>query len=483
MRSQIDLSPAMAPRDKRKRESSPSEESEPGKGLSEAYMAILRAMGAEENADLLTTATEQRVLEASATAFAHGNTAPVRPSAAVRQVQVDNARERGGIVNPDFAMHGPGEWRWLDAYDRHVAFTRFGGLTLPEGTLELRQNGTIPPEQGLNAEPFVVFFPDRTWVNPATRPAVPGRFEFLTPEADEHAQINFGGQDEYDLGGHPSAESIWNLRQELRERGRPDITHDIELVFVPSEANQASSQAPATANPDPADDAPSETDYDLKNFGQSDQTGTPGKAEHHAVWHKGAYRVMDRSRATQGMPEPHMFECFAKSGWRTWRQAPKMDWNSKKMVDKLNNWRDQNLRRGPFEQKRDQVRPDYTPEQRQWVTDEYRKALGRRKPTEGMAKLTERFNARFSASRTEQGIQSLWDRCRQEIDRFGELQPRRPRGKYQRKKAAQTGKIELVTVGTEEEKDNGEAKTTASEDVQGEGGEESGSEKDPDVPG
>lgn len=40
-----------------------------------------------------------------------------------------------------------------------------------------------------------------------------------------------------------------------------------------------------------------------------------------------------------------------------------------------------------------------------------------------------------------------------------------------------------MTVGTEEEKDNGEAKTTASEDVQGEGGEESGSEKDPDVPG
>lgn len=135
----------MAP-EKRKR--AVSEESEPAPSPSQAYMSILRAMGAEENADFLTDECERRVLEAAATAYGYGNTAPALPSATIRQQQVDSARERGGIVNPDFRVRGTGEWRWPDAYDRHVAFTRYGGLALPGDTVELRRNGTIPPQQG-----------------------------------------------------------------------------------------------------------------------------------------------------------------------------------------------------------------------------------------------------------------------------------------------------------------------------------------------
>lgn len=250
---------------------------------------------------------------------------------------------------------------------------------------------------------------------------------------------------------------------------------------MPEEPVSEALNTPAAQQPqDPADEASQEPEYDLKNFGLSDQTGTPGKVEHHAVWYRGGWRVMDRSRATQNLPEPHMLKCYGRSGWLKWAQSAMMDWSDKAMIGKLNNWRDQTLRRGPFEQKRDQTcRCCYTPEQRQWVVDEYRKAVGQRKPADGMAKLLERFNARFSANRSREGLQSLWDRCRYEIDRFGELQPRRARGQHQKQNAAKGSKFELVTIGQQEEVEGkARAKSGAEDNIERDGSEQEDSERD-----
>ena len=117
---------------------------------------------------------------------------PARPSAAIRQQQLATARAHNGLVNPNYEIHGLGEWRWLDEqYDTHIARTRFA-ITEPHQTVQLRIDHTIAVGEGVNAEPFAVFYPDLEYVNPEVRPAEAGRFYFLTPEAQQLAQLNFG---------------------------------------------------------------------------------------------------------------------------------------------------------------------------------------------------------------------------------------------------------------------------------------------------
>ena len=310
----------MAPTPKRKRDIAPKEEDST---LSDIYMAILRSLGADIEQSLLTRERGQLVLAAAAAAFDPNNIA--RSGAAVRQAQIDAARAAGDLTNPESDVQGSGEWRWLDPYDRHLAFTRYGGLTQPRDTVQLRVDGTIPPSAGVNAEPFVVFVPTARYVDPAVRPSVSGRFEFLTLEADEHARLNFGDQEEFELDSHPSAESIWSLRQELRTRGRDDVTHDIQLVFIPAEsAREPSPEAEASVSDtqdsveiitDSATELLAPSSPDFTNGGKWDQTGDPEKAEHHRVyWPKsGKWLVTDRSRAIRGRPEGYMTECHGKS--------------------------------------------------------------------------------------------------------------------------------------------------------------------------
>ena len=156
-----------------------------------------------------------------------------------------------------------------------------------------------------------------------------------------------------------------------------------------------------------------------------------------------------------------------------------MDWNSEKDIKALNNWRDQNLRRGPFKQKRVQVRPDYTMEERQWLADEYTRA-GYSRPPNGLRDLASRFNARFTEHPcNENGIVSAWDRVRREIDTHGKLMPRRRRGGHWKEKAdaKKRGKLELVTVPEQGAKGKGKGGEKATADP-GEEGEESCSAED-----
>lgn len=472
----------MAPPEKRKRVLSPREEEaeDSSNGLSQEYMAILRALGIENEDRFLASEVQDRVLAAAATIPRPGSTtSSERPSAATRQLQIQAARDEGGLVNPDYEIHGIGEWRWLDGlYDSRVASERFQGLTEPERTVRLRQNGHIPTGTGLDAEPFAVFYPDRSYVNPAMRPPMPGRFHFLTPDADDHARLNFGDQDPYDLGPRPSAESIWNLRREFHRLGEDDRTADIELVFVPGEGSRQPSQEAS----EPSDAEVDAEDVDLTNGGKYDQTGTADKAQHYQCYDPdaGEMIVIDRSRVTMNLPEPHMFWSYGKKGWKHWRQAKKMDWSDPAMIRKLNNWRDQDLRRGIFKQKRDEARPDYKPEERQWMAAEYKKARAEA-PADGWAGLSLRFASRFS-ERPEKGIQSLWNRVRVEIDRFGALQPRRGRGEHQKEKAAPAPKFALVTMEAgvaQQSKANGKKRERDAEqdDEEGEGEEDGSSEE------
>lgn len=97
----------------------------------------------------------------------------------------------------------------------------------------------------------------------------------------------------------------------------------------------------------------------MTNDAAHDQTGTADKAEHYQAYDPDAEKfvVIDRSRAADNIPEPHMLETYGRTGGRRWGQADNLDWSDPEMIKDLNNWRDQLLRHGIFQHKRDNARP------------------------------------------------------------------------------------------------------------------------------
>lgn len=211
---------AMVPPARGKRSGS-LEKVDPRPSLSETCMAILRALGFDNEPRHLTSESEQRVLSAAAASLGL-ESFPPRPSGAVRQARIARARRLGGRVNPTYDVQGHGEWRWLDAtYDRHIAFNRHQ-ITTPRDTVEFRRIGAIAIGEGPNADPMVVFYPDQQYLDPLVQPDGPGHFAFLTPEDENWAQLQLGGSEAHGLSDRPSAtdKSLWKrIRAEIDQFG------------------------------------------------------------------------------------------------------------------------------------------------------------------------------------------------------------------------------------------------------------------------
>lgn len=84
------------------------------------------------------------------------------------------------------------------------------------------------------------------------------------------------------------------------------------------------------------------------------------------------------------------------------------------MVDHLNKLRQQDFIRGGWGIRREDTREDYTPEERMWFRKQVEAKDGARlgKSTETEARMAERFNDDFGASRTPGGVGGAYDRAR-----------------------------------------------------------------------
>ncbi|OQN97591.1 hypothetical protein B0A48_16455 [Cryoendolithus antarcticus] len=363
------------------------------------------------------------VVNTQAASITAGHAQPlIRPDQATRDAIAQIARSNGAIVNPEQPVPGPGRYRWLMTYDREMA--RRMGVTDPSVITSMRARGdpVFTSAHGPGADPPVVWYSDRTYLNPTRQPSEPGHWEFQTPDAQEWAATQVGGSEEHGMPARPSASDIWNLRQRLLTRGAFNITHDMALVFVPDEQPDDRSLTDGEVEVDLGEDD-RVFRYDPTNGdgpgGENDQTGNPDNFYHDFIrFEDGTTIVCDRITAKKGDPQPHLFRAYGENGWSTYRRSADFDWNNAASIKSLKGWRDQRLRRY-FGLKRTEDRPDYSGRDLKWLGKQYEEARDAGHPSSPVGdwdKLVEGFNAFTKGQhRGEKAMRSKWSRI---IDDF-----------------------------------------------------------------
>nr|OQO08730.1 hypothetical protein B0A51_18389 [Rachicladosporium sp. CCFEE 5018] len=346
----------------------------------------------------------------------------VRPDQATRDAIAQRARNIGGVVNPEQPVPGVGRYAWLTPYDREMA--RRMGVTDPS-TITLtrsRRDAVFTSAHGPGADPSVIWYSDRAFLNPAQQPSEPGHWEFQTPDAQEWAATQVGGSEDHGMPARPSASDVWDLRQRLLTRGAFNITHDMALVFVPDEQPDDRSLADGEVEVDVG-----EVDrvfrYDPTNGdgpgGENDQTGDPDTFYHDWIrFEDGTTIVCDRVTAKKGNSQPHLFRAYGENGWGTYPRSSGFDWNNAASIKALKAWREQRLRRY-FGLKRTEARPDYSARDLKWLGERYEEARGAGHPSHPVGdwqKLVDDFNAFTNGQR--RGLKAMHSKWSRVIDDF-----------------------------------------------------------------
>ncbi|KAK3648748.1 hypothetical protein LTR56_001021 [Elasticomyces elasticus] len=339
----------------------------------------------------------------------------------------------GVFVNVGQTPAGSGYWVWMTDDDRANAETL--GL-LPREVEMMRLNGIFTQGRDEWAGPFTVWYPEPQFFNPVNEPAVEGRFEYHTTHDRDLAELNFGGQEVYGLGPHPTATQIWRIRNVFVESEDEDKTAGINLVWV------AADSEPNTISPMPAVptgdlelteeeghgadqiDPNSGERHAPTNRGENDQTGS-ATANYHTNVFGGVPHTLDRSRAHATVVEPRKTWIVTNKGvWQQWTGAKTLDWSNKNEVEKLNKWKEQALTRHDWPPKRTGVRPPYTAEQKAWLMDRVKeeRRTGRTLSNE---QVTLDFNARFNETRSVTGITAILHRTRLRLSAEIEAQEER----------------------------------------------------------
>ncbi|OQN97589.1 hypothetical protein B0A48_16453 [Cryoendolithus antarcticus] len=392
----------------------------------------------------------------------------VRPSDADRLSAIEDHIADGGIVNPTHATRGVGRYEWLQDYDRLRALAL--GINSHEAFTAMREQGLLAIADGPRSEPGVVWYPERSYLNPRRQPDGTGHFEFQSPDDEELAALNFGGPTGYGLPARPSAAEIWQLRGGFLRQRRNDLTENITVVWIPDEQHSGTipnvtsttPAAPATkpkrkykrrvpsANND--DQEPQPDVYDPTNGqpgGINDQTSSREHPRYYAIKVDGKQICQDRSTAQVGLREPHLMRAYGKTGWRTWTptKPPKLkdfDWNNKVHMDLLDRWRYQVGYRSDFDNLRDEHRDLYSLEECQWLAEEYQalKKDGRIHPPDNFLDMTKRFNAKFGGDRVHGAMRTKYDRVRKDFEKTGKVTG--PTLYEKRPKTKSSSKIRLV---------------------------------------
>ncbi|KAK4899774.1 hypothetical protein LTR27_003040 [Elasticomyces elasticus] len=329
----------------------------------------------------------------------------------------------GVFVNVGQTPAGSGQWAWMTDDDR----TNAENLGLSPREVEMmRLNGIFTQGRDEWAGPFTVWYPEPRFFNPANEPAGEGRFEYHTTHDRGHAELNFGGQEEYLLGPHPTATQIWRIRNVFVESEDEDRTAGIDLVWLPADSEPTITIAPvpAISADDLIDDLTEDEGHGANqidpnsgmrhkptNRGENDQTGS-ATANYHTNVFGGTPYTLDRSRAHATVVEPRKTWIVTNKGvWQQWTGAKTVDWSNKNEVEKLNKWKEQALTRHDWPPKRTGVRPPYTAEQKVWLMDRVKeeRRTGRTLSNE---QVTLDFNARFNETRSVTGITAILHRTR-----------------------------------------------------------------------
>ncbi|KAK6427946.1 hypothetical protein LTR95_015917, partial [Oleoguttula sp. CCFEE 5521] len=263
----------------------------------------------------------------------------------------DDARRRGGIVNPQRPVPGAGKYSWLQAYDQQYAEVL--NVTHAEITQQ-RQRGVLGHAHG----PHQVWYPDLRFVNPGHLPDGAGQFQYLTEDDKELARLNLGGVQDNIMPENPTADDVWALRARLRVENRYNVTQDINIVWIPA---SSTSEVIDLVSESEDEDQPNKYGWTVRtmdarrcdptNGGPGthvDQSGTPGKAKYCLATKAGQNIVADRSPAIRGQLEEHLFNIRGVHKWLRFKQADTMDWHNTNHIKKLNDFRTQNFRRGIY---------------------------------------------------------------------------------------------------------------------------------------
>ena len=369
--------------------------------------------------------------------------APPAPTVRDRTQDRQVVEHDGGLVDLDERPAGIGILEWFDAAVDAVR-ARNLGLDSPDDVLRARTNGTLT-NVPVNQRPWTVWWPERRYLNPAEHPQGSGRWEYYTTESERLAWTNLGGQEAFPENPRPTAIDIYTRRLVNRALNRADDTDEIDIVWVPA-VPTAPTRPPPTRPPPRTSSSPSTTagnndivdadsglTHQPKNRGETDQTGIPHQRKLQTIKINGKLFTVDRSRAHANDIQEWKSWSIKSGKFYQWPKYANLDWTKPNEVEKMNKWREQSLTRLGFPAKRKEPRADYSQEERDWVFEFVKRANGQRPPDVTMAELTRRFNARFGGSRLELGVQSLYDRLREEYrTNNGRQKPHRRRDSSRR---------------------------------------------------
>jgi hypothetical protein len=372
---------------------------------------------------------------------------PPAPTVQDRSQDRQIVEQDGGLVDLDEQPAGVGRLEWFDAAVDAVR-ARNLGLDTPQDVIRSRANGTLT-NVPVNQRPWTIWWPEAQYLNPVTQPQGAGRWEYYTTESERHAWTNLGGQDAFPDNPRPTALDIYTRRLIVRALDHADDTEDIDIVWVPAvptapnrppptrpppRTSSATSTTSTTPGNNDIVDADSFYTHQPKNPGGSDQTGVIGERKLQTIKINGKLFTIDRSRAHADTIQEWKSWSIGKGGkWYQWPKYANLDWSIPAEVEKMNKWREQSLGRIGFPRKRKEDRTDYTQEERDWVFEYVKINNGQRPADITMAELTHRFNVRFGDNRLELGIQSLYDRLRNEyLTNNGQQRQHRRRGSSRR---------------------------------------------------
>lgn len=139
-----------------------------------------------------------------------------------RQRAIASAKVRGCIVNPPVVPKVEGIFTFLETGVDDLA-ARMMGYDDGRAVIEARANGHLKGlELGISVkiQPFVIFQPHPSYLNPTTQPLTTGKWLYLTPDDKATAHRYFAKYQQHSFTDHaaPTAEEI----QELRRSGHAD---------------------------------------------------------------------------------------------------------------------------------------------------------------------------------------------------------------------------------------------------------------------
>ncbi|KAM0691501.1 hypothetical protein Q7P36_010272 [Cladosporium allicinum] len=411
--------------------------------------------------------------------------------ASAREMLIQSAINDHAVINPMEEIPGLGQVEFLSEGDRLEAQRR--GYATAQDVSMARRRGELAVGTGINAGPVVIFRPDPEYLNPVEDPQGPGAWRFLTSDGEtsnaNFAAIQFGGS--RGLPARPSARQIRQLGQLFIQEGRNNLAAQIDVVWVPGaedveddvdlalneadledeEGDEELIQPPRSPRHNPDGLIVDPTNNDGIPGGEHDQTGE--WAEHQTMRRLGGRIVtIDRSRAWLNHPEDHKLWCYGHKGWTKWKKWQTMDWFKKEDVAKLNKHREQthSYKRSKWPALRKEKRVDYRLVELKFAMEAVKAADGDR--VKIMKELPAAFRRRFPLrTQSDTGFQSLVDRLRKELKKYGGLRPRKPRGWKQKQmsKAASGGGNAEKSKDRVESDESGEDDGGEGEDDGGEG--------------